>query len=160
MSGPIDETSFRRACARFATGVAVATVIDAAGVPHGLTVNSFTSVSLKPPLVLICVDYGSTVLPMFRAAAHFGVNVLREDQREISAKFARRGEDRFDGVVWRPGEAGVPLLEGALASFVCAMRQMVEAGDHAVLIGEVAGVEFSDGMPLLYFGSAYRRMER
>ncbi len=158
MPAPIDEATFRRACAQFATGIAVATVCDAAGAPHGLTVNSFTSVSLKPPLVLICVDYSSTVLPLFRASRHYGVSVLTESQQAISAKFARRGEDRFDGVAWSAGGAGVPLIEGALAQFECAVRQVVEAGDHAVLIGEVVRAEYAGGSPLLYFGSGYRRM--
>src|SRR4051794_34060462 len=86
---------FRRACGRFATGVAVATVLDAQSAPHGLTVSSFTSVSLDPPLVLICLGHAVTCVDLFRAAKHFGINVLAAGQRELSDKFARKGEDRF-----------------------------------------------------------------
>jgi len=159
LSTPIDSLLFRRACARFATGVTVATVCGPDGLPHGLTVNSFTSVSLAPPLVLVCIDYASTVLDLFRASQCYGVNVLDESQQGISNKFARRGHDQFNGIAWEPGATGAPLITGALARFECAVRQTVEAGDHAVFIAEVVRVEYREGRPLLYFGSGYGRME-
>src|SRR5690349_9317331 len=91
----VTSEEFRRACGRFATGVTVATVIDRKGVPHGLTVSSFTSVSLDPPLILICLGHAVTVIDAFRGASHFGINVLEESQRDLSERFARRGFDRF-----------------------------------------------------------------
>jgi flavin reductase (DIM6/NTAB) family NADH-FMN oxidoreductase RutF len=152
-----DSGDFRRCCSRFATGITIASVLDAEGQPHGLTVNSFTSVSLEPPLVLICIDYASNVLPMFRAASHFGVNILNAGQQELSARFATRGMDRFDGVPWTAGDTGVPLIPGALAHFECAVRNVVEAGDHAVFLAEAVRVALGEqDVPLVYFDSRYR----
>jgi flavin reductase (DIM6/NTAB) family NADH-FMN oxidoreductase RutF len=154
-----DPANFRRGCAKFATGITVVTVIDRAGAPHGLTVNSFTSVSLAPPLVLVAIDHASNVLPIFRAASHYGISVLSSDQQALSVRFARKGQDRFDGVAWRAGETGVPLIPDALAHFECLVRNVVEAGDHAVFVGEVERVEYREGKPLLYFDSSYRVLE-
>ena len=97
---PVGSEEFRRACGRFANGVTVASVLDANGAPHGLTVSSFTSVSLDPPLILICLGHAVTAIQHFRAATHFGINVLSEEQRALSERFARKGYDRFDGVEW------------------------------------------------------------
>jgi flavin reductase (DIM6/NTAB) family NADH-FMN oxidoreductase RutF len=154
----IDPSNFRRCCSKFATGVTVATVMDAAGAPHGLTVNSFTSVSLVPPLVLICIDYSSNVLPMFRQATHYGINILGVEQRDLSTRFAMRGQDRFDGVAWQPGETNVPLIADALAYFECAVRHVVEAGDHAIFVAQVERAVHREGKPLLYFDSGYRSL--
>lgn len=155
----IDAALFRRACGRFATGVAIATVRDQEGAPHGMTVNSFTSVSLVPPLVLFCVDYSANLLPLFRAARYYGLSVLSEEQQGLSNRFAQRGQNRFDGVGWIDGARGVPLLPGALAHLECEVRDVIEAGDHAVFLGEVAAAEASAGRPLLYFDSRYQRLE-
>ncbi len=154
-SAAITSHLFRRACGKFTTGVAVATVLGPDGTPHGLTVNSFTSVSCTPPLVLICIDHRSTVLPYLRRSRFYGINVLREEQVDISQRFAFRSEDRFDGLEWAGGETGVPLLEHAMASLECRLHQTHEAGDHAVLIGEVVSARVNEGKPLLYFGGAY-----
>lgn len=151
----LDSDLFRKTCGRFATGIAIATVSTAGGVPFGLTVNSFTSVSAAPPLVLICIDYRSTVLAHFRSSAFYGINVLSEDQRELSVRFSERQPDRFDGLDWRHGETGVPLIANCLATMECSVVQTVEAGDHAIFIGEVVRADYRDGRPLLYFGSQY-----
>ncbi len=140
---------FRKSCARFATGIAIATVTGADGSPYGLTINSFASVSCWPPLVLICVDYRCNILPHFRASSHYGVNVLRESQRSLSARFAQKQPDRFEGLDWHCGETGVPILQGCLSVMECSVTQTLEAGDHAILIGEVERAEFHDGKPLL-----------
>ena len=150
---------FRRTCGRFATGVAIATVLDAQGQPHGLTVSSFTSVSLDPPLVLICLGQAVTVIDFFRAARHFGINVLTESQRDISDRFARKGEDRFNGTPWNPGATGVPLLPGALAAMECAVEQIVASGDHDIFIGRMLRAEVADGEPLVYYASGYRELQ-
>lgn len=154
----LSEEAFRRACGKFATGVAVATVRTADGVPHGLTINSFTSVSLAPPLVLICIDYRSAVLPHFREARAYGVNILAAEQQAWSNRFAQRMEQRFDEVAWQEGRTGVPLIEGVLAHLECEQRQTVEAGDHAVFIAEVVHATAFDGDPLLYFSGRYMSM--
>jgi len=155
----IDKTHFCRTCARFVTGVTVVTVLDADGTPHGMTASSFTSVSLDPPLVLVCVDHRATVLEHLRRAGHLGINVLSEDQRELSVLFARRGQNRFNGIEWHAGQTGVPLIPGALAHFECGLNKMVDAGDHAILIAEVLHAEHREGRPLVYFGSDYHRLD-
>ena len=155
----LDRDVFRKTCGRFATGVAIATVTGADGTPYGLTVNSFTSVSAVPPLVLICVDYRSTVLTHFRGSSWYCVNVLAAHQRELSVRFSQRIPDRFDGLGWHSGVSGAPVLDGCLASMECSVVQTVEAGDHAILIAEVIHAQCREGEPLLYFGSAYRQLE-
>ena len=155
----VDQAHFRRTCARFPTGVTILTVVDAEGAPHGMTASSFTSVSLDPPLVLVCVDHRATVMEHLQRCQHFGVNVLSEEQHELSARFARRGEARFDGVPWNRGPQGVPLIPEALAWFECGMHRMVDAGDHAILIGEVLSAGHQEGRPLVYFGSRYHRLD-
>ncbi|MBZ5592106.1 MAG: flavin reductase family protein [Acidobacteriia bacterium] len=155
----LSKTEFCRACAKFPTGVTIVTVLDAEGSPHGMTASSFTSVSLDPPLVLVCVDHGASVLAHLRRAQHIGINILSESQQDLSAHFARRGHDRFDGVEWRAGHGGVPLLPGALAWFECSIHRMVDAGDHTILITEVLDAEYGGGRPLVYFSSGYHKLD-
>jgi flavin reductase (DIM6/NTAB) family NADH-FMN oxidoreductase RutF len=149
---------FRRACGRFATGVAVATVLDGQLAPHGLTVSSFTSVSLEPPLILICLGHEVTCIDLFRAATHFGINVLSADQRELSERFARKGADRFNGVAWERGETGAPLIPGALARMELAVHERIASGDHDIFIGRMVRAQVADGDPLLYYASRYREI--
>jgi flavin reductase (DIM6/NTAB) family NADH-FMN oxidoreductase RutF len=155
----LDCAVFRKTCARFATGIAVATVTGLDGRPYGITVNSFTSVSAAPPLVLVCIDYRSSVLAHFRGSAWYGINVLSEGQRSLSERFAARVPDRFEQLGWHAGECGVPLFDECLATMECSVVQTVEAGDHAILIAEVIRAKARDGNPLLYFGSQYRNIE-
>jgi flavin reductase (DIM6/NTAB) family NADH-FMN oxidoreductase RutF len=155
---PVSSEEFRRACGRFATGVTVASVLDRDGFPHGLTVSSFTPVSLEPPLILICLGHAVTCIEHFRQAPHFGISILREGGRSLSERFARTGQDRFEGVDWRAGETGVPLLAGALAAIECAVSHRFTAGDHDILVGEVVRTCVSDGAPLVHFASRYRAL--
>src|SRR5689334_22021794 len=106
----INSELFRKACSKFATGIAIATVTAKSGQPFGITVNSFTSVSCVPPLILICIDYRSSILPYFRSSSFFGINILEESQRHFSIRFSQRELDRFEGVQWTTGQTGVPLL--------------------------------------------------
>jgi flavin reductase (DIM6/NTAB) family NADH-FMN oxidoreductase RutF len=154
-----DKRDFCLACAQFATGVAVATVLDPAGAPHGITVNSFTSVSLDPPLVLICIGHAAGILAHFRTSPSFGINVLSETQEHLSLRFAERGRDRFGDIPWAPGETGVPLIPGVLGAIECRRVRTETAGDHDIFIGEVVGTSVRGGRPLIYYGSAYRRLE-
>ncbi len=149
---------FRHACGSFPTGVAIATVTDSRGAPHGLTVSSFTSLSLDPPLVLICLGHTVTVIDCFRAAGHFGLSVLAEDQQSISERFARRGHNRFAGVPWHSGEFDVPLIDGSLAAIVCAVHQRIGAGDHDILIGRMLRAHVSDGLPLVHCAGRNTRL--
>ncbi len=155
---PVTSEEFRRACGRFATGVTIASVMDPEGTPHGLTVSSFTSVSLEPPLILICLGHEVTSIDLFRSSRVFGISVLNDSQREISERFARKGYDRFDGLGWERGATGVPLLTGALAAIECAVTQRITAGDHDIFVGEMHSARVSDGEPLIYYGSRYRAL--
>lgn len=155
----MDSNLFRRACAQFATGVAIASALDAQGLPHGMTVNSFTSVSMDPPLVLICVDRTSNLLPIFERCGHYGLSFLGHQQQTLSHRFAQRGQDRFDGTPWMPGAHGLPLIPEALAHLECRITQTAVVGDHAILIAEVVSADIHSGRPLLYFESGYRRLE-
>lgn len=151
----MDPRDFRRTCGQFATGVAVACIFGSDAAPHGLTVNSFTSVSLNPPLILICIGHDSAILDLFRQQARFGLSFLRAEQRDLSNQFATRGRDRFQGVDWHTGSSGVPLLNDSLADLECALEQSVTAGDHDILIARVSHSVIHGGLPLLYFNSAY-----
>ena len=151
----VDEERFRRTCAQFATGIAIATISGSDGQPMGITVNSFVSVSCAPPLVLVCVDYRSSILPHFRSSTHYGINVLNDEQRDVSVRFSQPELDRFVGIGWKTGSAGVPLLDAVLATMECHITQTVEAGDHAIFIAEVVSADSAQGRPLLYFGSNY-----
>ena len=155
---PVTSEEFRRACGRFATGVTIASVLDERGTPHGLTVNSFSSVSLHPPLILICLGHAVTVMEAFRAARYFGISVLTEQQRDLSDHFARKGHDRFDGTAWHAGVTGVPLLDHALAEIECETTHRFTAGDHDILVGEMVRAEVAEGKPLLYYASRYRHL--
>lgn len=155
---PLDPWLFRRACAQFATGITVVTVCDEHGHPHGLTVNSFTSVSLEPPLILVSIDLRNAILGHFLSSRAFSINVLGEDQEALSRRFASTVEGRFEGVVWKWGESGAPLLEGVLAQLECATVRTFEAGDHTVLLGEVRQATLRAGNPLVYFNSSYRTL--
>ena len=154
-STPVDADRFRRACSKFATGVAIVTAIDQEGRPHGMTVNSFTSVSLDPPMVLVCIDMRAAILPHLLAAESIGINLLTETQSALSVRFARPGEDRFGAVEWYPGELGVPLIPDSLAVFECGVTRFVEAGDHHVLFAQVRYAHWLDERPLVYFDSGY-----
>ena len=159
-AGRVTSDQFRRACGRFATGVTIASVFDPDGRPHGLTVSSFTSVSLTPPLVLICLGHEVTVLDHFRNATHFGINVLTEHQRELSERFARKGEDRFNGIVWKRGETGVPLIPGVLAAIECSVHQRILSGDHDIFVGLMVRAHLTEGEPLIYYASRYRALRQ
>ena len=154
-SATLDAGLFRRACARFATGVAVVTTRAPGGDPHGLTINSFASLSLNPPLVMIAIDCSCTFLAFFEASGYYAVNILAEDQRELSNRFAQLPEGRFEGVSWKAGVTGSPLIEGVISVLECRTIQVIDAGDHRVLIGEAVAAEVREGKPLVFLGSDY-----
>jgi flavin reductase (DIM6/NTAB) family NADH-FMN oxidoreductase RutF len=156
--GRVDPREFRRAMAQFATGITVVTTRDGGGQPLGLTVNAFASVSLEPPLLLICVDHRSETHLGFRTSARFGVSVLADSQEEMSRRFAAAGSDKFAGLDLVAGEHGVDLVPGALAHFECRVAAAHLAGDHTVYVGEVLGLRVFGGRPLVYHASAYRRL--
>ncbi|HLX45609.1 MAG TPA: flavin reductase family protein [Bryobacteraceae bacterium] len=150
---------FRRACGLFATGIAVVTTRAADGTPHGLTINSFCSLSLTPPLVMVAIDRDCGVLSRFEPNGHYAVNILREAQLSLSIRFAQFPEGRFTGIEWREGQTGSPILDGVLAVLDCRIVQVVDTGDHRVLVGEVVDVAIGEGQPLLFFASNYARLK-
>ena len=154
----LDSRLFRKVCGQFATGITVVTVTDPEGQPHGLTVNSFASISLNPLLVMVSIDLRSSVLPHFQSSAGFAINVLASDQEPVSRIFATRDAQRFESVSWRPGELGAPLLDNCLAHMECATSRSLDVGDHTVFIGEVKRAVCREGKPLIYFNSCYQNL--
>jgi flavin reductase (DIM6/NTAB) family NADH-FMN oxidoreductase RutF len=152
---PFDSRLLRDALGRFATGVTIVTTRAADGGSIGLTANSFNSVSLDPPLVLWSLDRASESLEAFLSCSHFAINVLAEDQVDLSRRFASPVANRFAGVAFRSGAGDVPLIEGCSAWFECLNRTHHEGGDHVIFVGEVEACGFADRPPLLYFGSRY-----
>lgn len=154
-----DARTLRDAMGCFATGITVVTSQSADGTPIGLTANSFTSVSLDPPLLLVCIAKNAGTAPFLRDAEHFAVNVLQTSQQPASNRFAGTNEDRFAATAWTPGETGMPLLDGSLGSFECRSHAVHDGGDHFILIGEVLRAQFEPRRdPLLYFRGKYRRL--
>ena len=154
-----DARTLRDAMGCFATGVTIVTAFTEAGQPAGLTANSFTSVSLDPPLVLICVGKSASTLPALMAADRFAINVLHMGQQSTSNRFTRKDVDRFETVAWERGEFGPPLLTGSLANFECERHAVHEGGDHVMLVGRVLRARFEPHRdPLLYFRGKYRRL--
>jgi flavin reductase (DIM6/NTAB) family NADH-FMN oxidoreductase RutF len=155
MTAPIDPRALRAAFGSFLTGVTVVTAMDAAGKPLGFTANSFTSVSLEPALLLVCLAKRSYNYAALTAAPGFAVNVLAEDQEAVSNTFARPSDDRFADIGWQPGPYGAPVLDGAAAWFDCATHEVVEAGDHAILIGAIKAFTDAGSNGLGYARGAY-----
>ena len=155
---PITKEIFRKVLGHFATGVTVVTMRHPSGGPWGFTVNAFTSVSLDPPLVLVCVDHGTESFRAMTGAEYFAVNFLSEQQEAISCVFASRGADRFSGVEYRESPHGSPLLDGCVGFIECKVTGSHVAGDHTIIIGEVLEAQASGGAPLLFYAGAYGRM--
>ena len=145
----VTSDQFRRVMGNFATGITIVTTRDATGAPYGLTVNSFTSVSLSPVLVLVCLDNRLSGLQAFKDSKYFGVSILSEHQEEVSRMFAKKDSERPPGIYFE-GRLGMPLLRNSLAAMECETVNIYPGGDHQILLGEVkTAVVFHDGLPLL-----------
>jgi flavin reductase (DIM6/NTAB) family NADH-FMN oxidoreductase RutF len=154
-----DAKAFRQCLGKFATGVTVVTCIDAAGNPCGITANSFSSVSLEPPLVLWNIAKVSNSLGAYMNAEYFAINVLSEDQLSLASNFARSDHTLFRDIEYLLSNDGAPLLPGTLASFECRTHQIHDCGDHYVIIGEVKSFRSTGGKPLLFYGGNYRSID-
>ncbi|NLD67192.1 MAG: flavin reductase family protein [Limnobacter sp.] len=152
---PIDQSVLRQTFGVFPTGVTVMTTTGTAGAPVGLTVNSFNSVSLDPPLIVWSLSRRSGSLRAFQAAEHFAVNILAADQSPVSRRFASRVPDKFRGIPFQPGEHGSPLLDGCAAWIECMTWSMQPTGDHVLFIGRVESVRLGGRPPLLFVGGQY-----
>ena len=153
----IDKEAFRFALASFVSGVTVVTTHDGNRL-HGLTVSAFSSLSLDPPLVLICINKNTASYDAFTKSGVFAVNILADDQEKISRQFASRVPDKFQDIPYYEGWNKVPVLKGTVASIECSVVQAYEGGDHTIFIGEVQSSVVRDGQPLSYFRGGYRRL--
>lgn len=150
MAAEFDRQELRAALGCFATGVVVVTTLGKGGAPVGLTINSFNSVSLDPPLVLWSLALSAPSLDAFRSHPAFAINILSAEQADACRQFARPAPDKFAGVGWTPGHEGVPVLDGAVANLQCRTFRRYEGGDHEIFLGEVVGLRASDREPLVY----------
>lgn len=153
----IDSATYRQVLGHFPTGVTVITATND-GVPVGMAVGSFASVSLDPPLVAFFAGNSSTSWPKIKTAGAFCVNILAEDQEGVCRRFSSKDEDKFAGLGWRPTRSGTPLLDGVLAWIDCDIDSVIDAGDHVCVMGRVRELEVAhDGAPLLFFRGGYGR---
>jgi flavin reductase (DIM6/NTAB) family NADH-FMN oxidoreductase RutF len=155
---PIGKNELRTVMGHFGTGVTIITTFNNAGDLHGLTANAFSSLSLVPPLCLICVDKKAESYSSFEESKVFTVNILRDDQEQLSRKFAVSGGDKFTGVAYRRGGNGAPILEGVIAWLECKLIAGHDGGDHTIYIGEIEEAEIRDGKPLMFFRGGYRAL--
>lgn len=155
----MNERLFRDVAGTFATGVTVVTTLGRNRKPVGMTVNSFTSLSLNPPLVLFCVAKGGSLYQDFLHTDSFVVNILSADQEHLSRQFAQRDRERFEGVKFRQGVTGNPVLDDVLGYFECKVTQRYEGGDHIIVLGEVLDMAKRDGKPLIFYRGQYHNLE-
>ena len=154
----IDPRELRNVMGLFATGVTVITTKDATGKPFGLTANAFSSLSLDPPLLLVCIDKKVDCYACFDESKVFVVNFLARQQEDLSTRFATKGIEKFEGVSYTLGSLGVPLLDGALAHLECKVAAGYEGGDHTIYTGEVQAMATSEAEPLLFYQGKYRSL--
>jgi 4-nitrophenol 2-monooxygenase / 4-nitrocatechol 4-monooxygenase, reductase component len=153
----VDDAQFKLAMSHFASGVTVVTT-ELDGRPYGLTVSSFASLSLHPPLVLVCIEKAVKSHDAIAASKKFGVSILAAEQADVSTRFASRSDEKFAGLTIRRGETGLPLIDDALCTVECAVRAQLPGGDHSIFVGEVLATHAREGAPLVYFRSGYRNI--
>ena len=159
----IDPATFRSVLGRFASGVTVVTVRDNQHYDHGMTVSAFCSLSLEPPLVLVCIEKSASlhaVIANGETASQFAVNILESKQEELARRFADDHPNRFDGVGFTRGTTGAPIIDDCLAVIECEVQSRHPAGDHTIVIGAVIASATSEGSPLLYYRGGYATLER
>lgn len=154
---PIDEAGFREVLSHFPSGVTVVTTAVGEEL-SGMTVASFASLSLRPPLVLICIEKSVKTHDAIARAGRFGVSILAAHQADVSNRFASKAEDKFEGIPFRRAPQGSPLIEGAIATMECTVTAQFPGGDHSIFVGEIAAAMTAAGDPLLYFRSAYHQL--
>jgi flavin reductase (DIM6/NTAB) family NADH-FMN oxidoreductase RutF len=155
----VDDAQFKLAMSHFASGVTIVTT-EHEGKPYGLTVASFASLSLHPPLVLVCIEKAVKSHDAVASSKKFGVSILGSEQTDVSNRFAsKKVDDKFAGAATRRGELGIPLIEGALCTIECRVREQLPGGDHSIFIGEVVDMRAREGAPLVYFRSGYHHIK-
>lgn len=156
----MDSQELRRVMGHFATGVTVVTTKDGEDTPFGLTANAFASLSLNPPLVLVCVDKAAQCYSCFEDSKIFAINVLGEGQEEISRRFATKGAQKFNGIPWHKSESGLALLDGAIGHIECKVVYSYGGGDHTIYVGEVLRAKTTGERPLIFFRGEYHRLPK
>jgi len=156
---PAPPEDFRSALSQFASGVTVVTTRDAHGKKHGITVSAFCSVSLEPPMVLICIEKSTGSHYAFGESGAFVVNILASSQSDVSEHFASRVDEKFGDVEHTLNEDGVPVLTDAIATLRCTLRHSLDGGDHSIFVGLVETVEVKGGSPLIYFDRGYHELQ-
>lgn len=156
----LDANAFRSALGRFASGVTVVTTCTPKGVDHGMTASAFCSVSLDPPLVLVCIEKIASMHDAIVSCSHFAVNVLAESQEPVARRFAEVDGDRFDGIGYKRGAHSIPVLDDSLACLECRRTATYEGGDHTIVVGEVESANWNEERPLLYYRGGYAGIER
>lgn len=154
----VSKAEFRSALGHFSSGVTVVTTKCEGGELAGITVTAFSSLSLEPPLVLICIDKRARLHDPLALGRHFAVNLLAENQELISRRFASSGPDQFAGVGYVEGASGSPLLSDTIAAIECRIVERCPGGDHTIIVGEVEATTIAEGKPLLYFRGGYNRL--
>ena len=155
----ISRDEFRAALGRFASGVTIVTTRDNENRLHGITVSAFCSVSMDPPLILVCIDKQAGSHQAFEQSDAFVVNILREDQQYLSDRFASHLPDKFEGVKYRAGLENLPVLEDVLVNLECRLVNARDNGDHTIYVGEIVISTVTEGKPLIYFQGNYRKIE-
>ncbi|MEJ7811254.1 MAG: flavin reductase family protein [Gemmatimonadaceae bacterium] len=157
---PLDPAKFRSVLGRFASGVTVVTIRDAQGVDRGMTVSAFCSLSLSPPLILVCIDHTAEMYDALGEVEQLAVNILEAGQEAISRRFAEHVGDRFEGIGYSRGVTGAPLISDALAHLECTIVTRHPGGDHTIYVGEVVAAHAMQERPLLYYRGGYTQLER
>ncbi len=154
----LDAAAFRASLSRFPSGVTVLTTRGADGLDYGMTATAFSSLSLEPPLVLVCIAHNASMAPALATATHLAVHVLSVEQEALSRRFSNKDADRFGGLSPARGAGGVALLEGALVRLQCRIAERHPGGDHLIVVLEVLEAEVADGEPLVYVRGRYARV--
>ncbi|MQA84296.1 MAG: flavin reductase [Streptosporangiales bacterium] len=154
----VTEVQFRQGMSQLAGGVTVVTCTDYDGAWRGFTASDVCSLSLKPPMVLVCLDRAAECHPTFQVASSFAVNILASEDRQLAKRFATKGEEKFAGTSFHEGPLGAPVLPEALATIECHARERIDLGDHTILTGAVERVVTNDGQPLVYYDRDFWRL--
>ncbi|HEY7898104.1 MAG TPA: flavin reductase family protein [Gemmatimonadaceae bacterium] len=156
----LDPDAFRAVMGRFASGVTIVTATDESGEDHGMTVSAFASVSLEPPLIVVCIDQTASMHDTLIDIEYFAINILASTQEAIARRFAATGAQRFEGIGYRRGENGAPILNDVLAYIECRRISSTTTGDHTVIIAETVATAMRDARPLLYYRGGFAQLER
>jgi flavin reductase (DIM6/NTAB) family NADH-FMN oxidoreductase RutF len=156
---PVEKVEFRQALGYFAAAVTVVTVNREEGGPAGITVTAFSSLSLEPPLVLVCIDKRAKLHAAFQKGSAFAVNILKDDQEAVSRRFASSEPEQFREIGYTNGPLGAPLIQGVVCAIECKIVDLLPGGDHTIIVGEVDGTRVNEGKPLLYFRGGYASLK-